>query len=37
VVVNIPQQPWNQYVQQFAALWAQRQIEPVAGQLIEWP
>jgi len=37
VVVNIPQQPWRQYRDQFAAIWAERPIQPAAGQLIQWP
>jgi hypothetical protein len=37
VVVNIPQQPWRQYREQFAARWAERPIMPAAGQLTYWP
>ena len=37
VVVNVPQQPWPQYRERFVALWIERPIEPVAGQLIQWP
>jgi predicted nuclease of predicted toxin-antitoxin system len=37
VVVNIPQQPWNQYRDRFVSVWMERAIEPIAGQLIRWP
>lgn len=37
VVVNIPQRRWPEYREQFAARWAERPIEPVAGRLIDWP
>ena len=37
VVVNVPQRPWPQYREQFLALWGERPIQPVAGQLIQWP
>jgi hypothetical protein len=37
VVVNVPQRPWPQYREQFLALWREHPIEPVDGQLIEWP
>ena len=37
VVVNVPQRPWLQYREQFIALWREHPIEPVAGQLIQWP
>lgn len=37
VVVNVPQLPWSEYRERFLALWAERPIEPVAGQLIQWP
>jgi hypothetical protein len=37
VVVDIPQQPWNQYRDRFAALWMERPIAPVPGQLVHWP
>jgi hypothetical protein len=37
VVVDVPQQPWIQYRERFAALWMKRPIEPVAGQLVHWP
>jgi hypothetical protein len=37
VVVDIPQQRWQQYRERFVEMWAERPIEPVAGQLIHWP
>jgi hypothetical protein len=37
VVVNVPQRPWPQYREQFLALWREHPIEPVGGQLIQWP
>jgi hypothetical protein len=37
VVVNVPQQPWNQYRERFVALWMKGPIAPVAGRLIHWP
>ena len=37
VVVDVPQQPWNRYRGRFAALWMERPISPVAGQLVHWP
>ena len=37
VVVNVPQQPWPQYRERFIALWTVGPIEPIVGQLIEWP
>jgi len=37
VVVNIHQQRWPQYREQFVAHWAEHPIEPVAGRLICWP
>jgi hypothetical protein len=37
VVVNVPQQPWNQYRERFIALWTQKPITPVAGRLVHWP
>jgi hypothetical protein len=37
VVVNVPQRPWAQYREQFLALWRDHPIEPVVGQLIQWP
>ena len=37
VVVNVTQRPWAQYREQFLALWREHPIEPVSGQLIQWP
>jgi hypothetical protein len=37
VVVDVPQQSWNQYRDRFIALWMEAPISPVAGQLIHWP
>jgi hypothetical protein len=37
IVIIVPQQPWQQYRDRFLALWAERAIEPAAGQLIHWP
>jgi hypothetical protein len=37
VVVDVPQQPWNQYRDRFIAPWMEAPISPVAGQLIHWP
>jgi len=37
VVVNVPQQPWDQYRQRLIALWMQEPIAPVPGRLIHWP
>ena len=37
VVIGIPQQRWQQYRVRFVEQWAERPIEPVAGQLIHWP
>jgi hypothetical protein len=37
VVVDVPQQPWNQYRDRFIALWMEALISPAAGQLIHWP
>jgi hypothetical protein len=37
VGVNVPQRPWLQYREQFLALWREHSIEPIAGQLIQWP
>jgi hypothetical protein len=37
VVVNIPQQRWPRYREQFVARWTARPIEPVVGRLIDWP
>ena len=37
VVVDVPQQPWNQYRERFIALWTQKPIAAVAGRLVHWP
>jgi hypothetical protein len=37
VVVDLPQQPWQQYEQTFTAAWAAGPIQPVPGGLIRWP
>lgn len=37
VVVNIPQQLWRQYRDRFVAQWADGEITPIAGELIQWP
>ena len=37
VVVNVPQQPWNQYRERFIGLWIQEPIAAVPGRLIHWP
>ena len=37
VVVNIPQQRWPRYQEQFVARWTERPIEPAVGRLIDWP
>src|SRR5712692_9750204 len=37
VVVDLPQQRWPQYQQQFAAAWATSPIQPLSGDLVHWP
>jgi hypothetical protein len=37
VVVNIPQRRWPEYRDRFLARWTEHPIEPIAGQLIDWP
>jgi hypothetical protein len=37
VVINVPQQPWPKYREQFIALWTECPIVPAAGRLIHWP
>jgi len=37
VVVELPQQRWPVYREQFVAAWAAMAIEPVAGALLRWP
>lgn len=36
-VGNLPQWRWPEYREQFVARWAERPIEPISGQLIDWP
>lgn len=37
VVVNVRQQPWPTYREEFLRLWRQRPVEPVPGKLVPWP
>jgi hypothetical protein len=37
VVVDLPQQRWPAYQEQFVAAWAERPIEPIVGTLVHWP
>ena len=37
VVVNLPQQPWQQYRDRFLAAWARSPIRPIPGRLTSWP
>jgi hypothetical protein len=37
VVVNVPQEPWQQYRDRFVALWSKQTIQPAPGQLTHWP
>ncbi len=37
VVINLPQQRWQQYQEAFAAACAASPIQPVPGSLIHWP
>jgi predicted nuclease of predicted toxin-antitoxin system len=37
VVVNLPQQPSQQYRDRFLAAWAESPIRPIGGRLIRWP
>ena len=37
VVMDLPQQRWPAYQEQFVAAWAARPIEPIAGTLVHWP
>jgi len=37
VVVDVPQQPWPQYREQFIALWHEHPVRPLAGRLVHWP
>lgn len=37
VVITLPQQRWQQYLERFLETWAAAHIQPVPGQLIHWP
>ena len=37
VVVDLPQQRWQLYREQFVAAWADSPIQPIPGSLIHWP
>lgn len=37
VVVNLPQQRWPKYLDEFLALWRRHPIRPIPGRLIQWP
>ena len=37
VVVNLPQQRWQQYRERFLRTWEATPIRPIAGQLVRWP
>jgi len=37
VVVDMPQQPWQQYRARFLAAWTASPIRPVPGRLTRWP
>lgn len=37
VVLRLAQKPWPQYRQVLLAAWSVSPIQPVAGQLVEWP
>jgi len=37
VVVDLPQQRWQAYVERFIAAWTEQRIDPVPGRLIHWP
>jgi hypothetical protein len=37
VVVGLPQRPWPEYMERFAAQWMNCRIEPLAGHLTHWP
>ena len=37
VVIDIPQQRWQQYRERFVAFWAERPIMPAPGRLTRWP
>ena len=37
VIVDLPQQRWQQYRERFIAAWADSPIQPVPGGVIHWP
>lgn len=37
VLIDLPQQPREQYLKNFKDHWSESKIAPIAGQLIEWP
>src|SRR5829696_6245099 len=37
ILVYLPQQPWREYRERFAAEWTKRPIEPIAGSMGRWP
>jgi hypothetical protein len=37
VLVNLPQQRWQQYRETFMAAWAESPIQPAPGRLTRWP
>lgn len=37
VIINLPQRPWPQYREKFMEAWAAFPIQPVPGNLIDWP
>jgi predicted nuclease of predicted toxin-antitoxin system len=37
IVVRLPQRRWRSYEVEFRRAWAVKRIEPIAGQVIEWP
>lgn len=37
VVVNLTQQPWSLYRENFVSQWLQKPIAPIGGQLTNWP
>jgi hypothetical protein len=37
VVLDLPQQRWQAYQEQFLAAWREQPIGPLAGSLVHWP
>src|SRR5712692_6279876 len=37
VIINLPQQPWQQYRDRFLAAWAESPIRPIPGRMTRWP